>query len=49
MNYDFTARIEEQLDQIAEGKKKWEDTVNEVFMRIKPKLDELEINPTRKG
>nr|QDY52166.1 DNA topoisomerase [Mimiviridae sp. ChoanoV1] len=47
MNYDFTAKIEEQLDQIAEGKKNWEDTVNEVFMRIKPKLDELNINPTQ--
>ena len=47
MNYDFTAKIEEQLDQIAKGKKNWEDTVNEVFMRIKPKLDELNINPTQ--
>jgi len=47
MNYDFTAKIEEQLDQIAEGKKNWEQTVNEVFMIIKPKLDELNINPTQ--
>ena len=46
MDYKFTANIEAQLDQIAKGNKKWEETVNEVFVNIKPKLDELSINLT---
>ena len=41
MDYQFTANIENQLDQISNGTKQWQDTVKEVYLTIKPKLDEL--------
>ena len=47
MDYTFTAEIENQLDKIAEGKVKWQDTINEVYLTIKPKLDEMSINPNQ--
>ena len=47
MDYTFTAEIENQLDKIAEGKVKWQETINEVYLTIKPKLDEMSINPNQ--
>ena len=44
MDYKFTANIEQQLDEIAKGNKRWQDTIKEVYLTIKPKLDELSIN-----
>ena len=41
MDYKFTANIENQLDEIASGSKQWQDTVKEVYITIKPKLDEM--------
>ena len=41
MDYKFTANIENQLDEIANGTKQWQDTVKEVYLTIKPKLDEM--------
>ena len=41
MDYQFTANIENQLDQISNGTKQWQDTIKEVYLTIKPKLDEL--------
>jgi len=41
MDYQFTANIEDQLDQIANGTKQWQDTIKEVYLTIKPKLEEL--------
>jgi len=39
VDYDFTARMEEDLDKIAEGKKKWVPVVKEFFMPFKKNLD----------
>ena len=41
MDYKFTANIENQLDEIASGSKEWQDTVKEVYITIKPKLEEM--------
>jgi len=41
MDYQFTANIENQLDQISNGTKQWQDTIKEVYITIKPKLEEL--------
>ncbi|CUU52007.1 type I DNA topoisomerase [Actinobacillus pleuropneumoniae] len=47
MNYDFTANMEETLDQIAEGNKNWKEALNNFFKDFseqltKAELDELE-------
>ncbi|SUT96878.1 DNA topoisomerase I [Actinobacillus lignieresii] len=47
MNYDFTANMEETLDQIAEGNKNWKEALNNFFKYFseqltKAELDELE-------
>jgi len=39
MSYDFTARMEEQLDNIAEKKSHWENVLNDFYQEFKNKLD----------
>lgn len=41
MDYDFTAKIEKELDDISNGKKKWYDVVKKFYDRLLPKINEL--------
>ena len=41
MDYDFTAKIEKELDDISNGKKKWFDVVKNFYDRLLPKINEL--------
>ncbi|MFA6492982.1 MAG: type I DNA topoisomerase [Patescibacteria group bacterium] len=46
VDYDFTARMEEELDEIAEGKLKWEKAINDFYEpfsnNLKTKTKEVE-------
>jgi len=41
VEYDFTARLEEQLDEISEGKVDWKDVLNRFWRDFKPRTDEV--------
>ena len=38
VDYNFTAKIEEQFDQIAEGKSKWESTLQHFYKNFEPEV-----------
>jgi len=38
VDYDFTARMEEELDEIAEGKKNWRDVIREFYLPFEENL-----------
>ena len=40
VDFKFTARMEDDLDEIAEGKKKWVPVIKEFFMPFKDNLDQ---------
>ena len=40
MNYDFTATMENDLDEIASGHKKWKKTLNDFYVNFNHKLEE---------
>jgi DNA topoisomerase-1 len=40
VDYKFTARMEDDLDEIAEGKKKWVPVIKEFYMPFKENLDQ---------
>jgi DNA topoisomerase-1 len=40
VDYKFTARMEDDLDEIAEGKKKWVPIIKEFYMPFKENLDQ---------
>ncbi|MBY6197925.1 type I DNA topoisomerase [Vibrio hangzhouensis] len=42
MNYDFTARMEQKLDQIAEGEANWKGVLNEFFEEFTTDLGKAE-------
>ncbi|MFC5078081.1 DNA topoisomerase 1 [Vibrio thalassae] len=42
MNYDFTARMEQKLDQIAEGDANWKNVLNEFFEEFTTDLGKAE-------
>ncbi|WP_133492471.1 type I DNA topoisomerase [Alcanivorax sp. 24] len=39
MDYNFTARMEETLDEIAEGKRHWRDVLNDFYQDFQAKLE----------
>jgi len=39
MDYSFTARIEEEFDEVAEGKMKWNDMINDFYSPFKKDVD----------
>jgi len=39
MDYEFTARVEEELDDIAEGKLKWQQALKEFYDQFHPLID----------
>jgi len=42
INIEFTAKIEEQFDEIAEGKQKWKSIIGEFYTPFKVTLDKVE-------
>ncbi len=46
-DYQFTAKMEEELDEIADGKLKWEDPVKKFYNPFEKKLEEVEKNAKR--
>ena len=41
MDYDFTAKMEDNLDEIADGKRKWEPTIAEFYTPFEEKLAQV--------
>ena len=42
MDYDFTARMEDELDDIAEGDEDWKKVLNDFYARFRQQLEEAE-------
>lgn len=42
LDYHFTARVEEQFDEIAEGHEKWEEMIDSFYSDFHPHLKEVE-------
>ena len=40
MDYNFTAKVEEQFDKIADGKAKWTSMLQKFYMGFKPEVEE---------
>ena len=49
MSYDFTANMEQQLDDIAEGNKDWKDVLNDFYSGFYGKLLNAEKDPEEGG
>ncbi|GAL25332.1 DNA topoisomerase I [Vibrio variabilis] len=49
MNYDFTARMEQRLDQIAEGETNWKQVLNEFFEEFTTDLGKAELDEDHGG
>ncbi|NBI40597.1 type I DNA topoisomerase [[Haemophilus] felis] len=49
MNYDFTADMEDVLDQIAKGEKDWKQELNQFFADFSRKLSQAELNELEGG
>jgi len=47
MDYDFTAKMEEDLDRIAQGKQEWVPVVREFWKPFKNRVDKVEENAKR--
>lgn len=41
MDYNFTARIEEEFDEVAEGKLKWNESIDKFYTKFHPNVDEV--------
>ena len=42
MDYTFTARVEKEFDEIAQGQKEWDRMIDEFYKRFHPKIEETE-------
>ncbi|AKO45596.1 type I DNA topoisomerase [[Haemophilus] ducreyi] len=49
MNYDFTANMEETLDQIAKGNKNWKEALNSFFSDFSEQLSKAELDELEGG
>ncbi len=49
MNYDFTANMEDVLDQIAAGKTDWKQQLNQFFADFSTKLSQAELDGVEGG
>jgi DNA topoisomerase-1 len=50
MDYNFTAKVEEQFDIIAEGKEKWENMLNDFYKPFHVQVEEtLEVSEKANG
>jgi len=49
MNYNFTAEMEQALDDIAAGKRDWKETLDKFYADFKERLEKAELEPTEGG
>ena len=49
MNYDFTAEMEKELDEIADGKLQWKDVLDDFYKDFKIQLDKASADPAEGG
>ncbi len=49
MNFDFTAEMEKELDEIADGKLKWKDVLDDFYKDFKVTLDKAKEPPEKGG
>ena len=47
LDYKFTAHLENQLDEVAQGNVNWVEVVGEIYEKIKPKLEEMNVCLTK--
>lgn len=47
LDYNFTAKVEQQFDEIAEGNEKWEKMIDDFYSDFHPHLKEVEENSDR--
>jgi len=47
LDYNFTAKIELELDKIAEGEKEWKETLKEFYQKFHPIVEDVAKNATR--
>jgi len=47
IDYNFTAKIEQELDKIAEGKKEWKKTLKEFYEKFQPIVEDVSKNAER--
>ena len=47
LDYQFTAHVENQLDAVAQGNISWVDVVREIYEKIRPKLEEMNVCLTK--
>ncbi len=47
LDYHFTAKVEEQFDEIARGQEKWEEMIDEFYSDFHPHLKDVEENSER--
>ncbi len=41
MDYNFTANVEKEFDEIADGKRHWADHISDFYKDFEPKIDEI--------
>ena len=41
MDYNFTANVEKEFDEIADGKRHWADHISEFYKEFEPKIDNI--------
>ncbi len=41
MDYNFTANVEKEFDEIADGKRHWADHITEFYKEFEPKIEEI--------
>jgi DNA topoisomerase-1 len=49
LDYNFTAKVEEDFDNIAEGKKEWTDMMNEFYKKFHPQIENVTENADRES
>lgn len=49
LNYNFTAEMEQALDDIAEGKRNWKETLDRFYQEFSAKLAQAELPPEQGG
>jgi DNA topoisomerase-1 len=49
LDYNFTAKVEEDFDNIAEGKEEWTDMMNEFYKKFHPQIENVIENADRES
>ncbi len=49
LDYNFTAKVEEDFDNIAEGKKQWQEMLKEFYKTFHPKVEEVKEHANRES